>query len=303
LLIIDGTTVRRETNMPVAEPADRRAGPRAGLAGTIDLAGELSVNRLGFGAMRIPGIWGDPEAAPVGHRLLRRAIELGVNFIDTAHAYGVSEQRIGEALFPYQRDLVVATKCGYERNADGRPETIRTQVARSLELLRLERIELLQLHTVDPAVPIEESVGAMVELQDQGKVRLIGVSNVSVEELARARAVGEIVSVQNRYSLGDRRSEDVLAVCEQNGIAFLPYFPLAAGVLVQAQETPGRGDLPPRNRGPGGPRLAAPALPSDAADPRHLIARAPGGERGRGRAPPVTRGVPSTFLVRMRAGS
>jgi aryl-alcohol dehydrogenase-like predicted oxidoreductase len=236
LLIIDGTTVRRETNMPVAEPADRRAGPRAGLAGTIDLAGELSVNRLGFGAMRIPGIWGDPEAAPVGHRLLRRAIELGVNFIDTAHAYGVSEQRIGEALFPYQRDLVVATKCGYERNADGRPETIRTQVARSLELLRVERIELLQLHTVDPAVPIEESVGAMVELQDQGKVRLIGVSNVSVEELARARAVGEIVSVQNRYSLGDRRSEDVLAVCEQNGIAFLPYFPLAAGVLVQAQE-------------------------------------------------------------------
>jgi pyridoxine 4-dehydrogenase len=217
-------------------PADHTAGPYAGLAGTIDLAGQVSVNRLGFGAMRIPGIWGEPEAAPAGHRILRRAIELGVNFMDTAHAYGVSEQRIGEALFPYKRDLVVATKCGYERNADGRPETIRTQVVRSLELLRLERIELLQLHTVDPAVPIEESVGAMVELQTQGKVRLIGVSNVSVEQLARARSVGEIVSVQNRYSLGDRRSDEVLAVCEQNGIAFLPYFPLAAGVLVQAQE-------------------------------------------------------------------
>src|SRR5918996_424355 len=203
-------------------------------AGTIELAGRRSVSRLGFGAMRIPGIWGEPEAAPDAHRILRHAVELGVNFIDTAHAYGASERLIGEALFPYPRDLVVATKCGFAGTDDARPEIIRAQVERSLKLLRVERIAPLQLHTVDPAVPIEESVGAMVELQAQGKVDLIGVSNVSLAEFARARSIGDVVSVQNRYSLGDRRSEDVLAECERHAIAFLPYFPLGSGVLARA---------------------------------------------------------------------
>jgi pyridoxine 4-dehydrogenase len=228
--------------MTAAERAVQESEPLAGLAGKIELGDEISVSRLGFGAMRLPGVRGpgDPRAA---HRLLRRGIELGVNFIDTAHAYGpeTSERLIAEALHPYPEDLIVATKSGYGRGRsgewlrDGRPETIRRQVERSLELLRLERIDLLQLHVVDPAVRIEDSVGAMVELQAGGKVRRIGVSNVSVDELGRARAVGEIASVQNRYSVADRRSEDVLAVCERDGIAFLPWFPLGAGALTRAR--------------------------------------------------------------------
>jgi aryl-alcohol dehydrogenase-like predicted oxidoreductase len=192
--------------------------------------------------MRIPGARGEPAGAPEGHRLLRRAVELGINFIDTAHAYRESERLIGEALHPYADDLVIATKAGYGRGRagqwipDGRPETIRRHVERSLELLRLDRIDLLQLHTIDPKVPLEESVGVMVELQGEGKVRMIGVSNFDVDELERARAVGDIVSVQNRYSLGDRRSEDVLEVCQRDGIAFLPWFPLGAGALARASE-------------------------------------------------------------------
>jgi pyridoxine 4-dehydrogenase len=216
----------------------------AGLAGRLQLGGVVWVNRLGFGAMRLPGVWEEPQDPQQAHRLLRRAVELGVNLIDTAHAYGpeTSEQLIAEALHPYPQDLVVATKAGYGPRGsrgsapDGRPETIRRHCQRSLEVLRTERIDLLQLHTLDPAVPIEESVGAMVELQAEGKVALIGVSNVSVEELQRARAVGEIVSVQNRYHLGDRASEDVLAVCERAGMAFLPWFPIGAGALARAGE-------------------------------------------------------------------
>lgn len=230
--------------MSAEEPVAHESAPVASLAGTIELGGEVSVNRLGFGAMRLPGVRGQPKDPQEAHRILRRAIELGVNFIDTAHAYGpeTSERLIAEALHPYPEDLIVATKSGYGRGRsgewvrDGRPETIRSQVVRSLELLRRERIDLLQLHVVDPAVPIQESVGAFVELQGEGKVRMIGVSNVGVEELERARAVGEIVSVQNRYSLGDRRSEDVLALCERAEIAFLPWFPLAAGALARARE-------------------------------------------------------------------
>jgi pyridoxine 4-dehydrogenase len=218
--------------------------PSAGLAGTVELGGEVSVNRLGFGAMRLPGVRGAPKDPQEAHRVLRRAIELGINFIDTAHAYGpeTSERLIAEALHPYSHDLIVATKGGYGRRgprtwaADGRPETIRRHCERSLELLRLERIDLLQLHTLDPSVPIEESVGAMAELQGEGKVRMIGVSNVSVEELDRAWAVAEIVSVQNRYNLSDRESEDVLATCDQAGIAFLPWFPIGAGALAGASE-------------------------------------------------------------------
>jgi pyridoxine 4-dehydrogenase len=216
----------------------------AGLAGTIELGGVVPVNRLGFGAMRLPGVWEAPQDPQQAHRLLRRAIELGVNLIDTAHAYGpeTSERLIAEALHPYPRELIIATKAGYgPRGArgwapDGRPETIRRHCQRSLAALRTERIDLLHLHTIDPAVPIEESVGAMVELQAQGKVGMIGVSNVSLEDLANARAVGEIVSVQNRYHLADRASEDVLAACERAGIAFLSWFPIGAGALARADQ-------------------------------------------------------------------
>jgi pyridoxine 4-dehydrogenase len=216
----------------------------ASLAGTIELGGVVPVNRLGFGAMRLPGVWEGSQDPQQAHRLLRRAVELGVNFIDTAHAYGpeTSEQLIAAALHPYPQELIVATKGGYgPRGArgwapDGRPETIRRHCQRSLELLRTERIDLLQLHTLDPTVPIEESVGAMVELQAEGKVGMIGVSNVSLQELERARAVGEIVSVQNRYNLSDRASEDVLVACERAGMAFLPWFPIGAGALARADQ-------------------------------------------------------------------
>jgi pyridoxine 4-dehydrogenase len=218
----------------------------AARAGTIELGRERSVNRLGFGAMRITGsgIWGEPRDPDEARRVLRRALELGVELIDTAHAYGpeVSERLIGEALHPYPDELVVATKSGLQRSGpgawspDGRPETIRREVERSLSLLRSERIDLLQLHRVDPNVPIEESLGAMVALRAEGKVDMIGVSNVSAADLERARAITEIVSVENRYSFGDRDSDDVLAFCEREGIAFLPWNPLGAGSPTQARE-------------------------------------------------------------------
>jgi pyridoxine 4-dehydrogenase len=236
--------MRKELLMPASGSAARRSAPPASLAGRFELGGEVAVNRLGLGAMRLPGVWQAPRDPRQAHRLLRRAIELGVNLVDTAHAYGpeTSERLIAEALHPYPEELVVATKGGYGPRGsrgwapDGRPETIRRHCQRSLAALRLERIDLLQLHDLDPAVPIEESVGAMVELQAEGKVGMIGVANVTVEELRRARAVGEIVSVQNRYNLSDRASEDVLAVCEDAGIAFLPWFPIGAGALAGASE-------------------------------------------------------------------
>jgi pyridoxine 4-dehydrogenase len=218
----------------------------AALAGRIDLGRERSVNRLGFGAMRItgPGIWGEPRDPEEARRVLRRAVELGVEFIDTAHSYGpeVSERLIGEALYPYPDELLIATKSGLLRSGpdawlpDARPESIRSDVERSLSLLRRERIDLLQLHRVDPRVPIEESLGVMAALRVEGKVDMIGVSNVSVDQLERARAITEIVSVQNRYSLGDRASEDVLAICERDGIAFLPWRPLGGGSPAWASE-------------------------------------------------------------------
>jgi pyridoxine 4-dehydrogenase len=218
----------------------------AALSGQIELGDRALVNRLGYGAMRITGegIWGEPRDPDEARAVLRRAVELGVNFIDTAHSYGpdVSERLIGEALFPYPDDLIVATKSGLQRSGpgawepDGRPETIRRDCERSLTLLRVETIDLYQLHRVDPNVPLEESLGTFVELQQEGKVRLIGISNVDVEQLKRAKAVTEIVSVQNRYSLTDRSSEDVLELCEHEGIGFLPWHPLEAGVLSRASE-------------------------------------------------------------------
>jgi pyridoxine 4-dehydrogenase len=202
-----------------------------------------NVARLGFGAMRItgPGIWGEPRDPDEARRVLRRVVELGVTFIDTAHSYGpeVSERLIGETLSPYPDELVVATKTGLRRGGpsswipDGRPDSLRRDVERSLELLRTEQLDLLQLHTVDPAVPLEESVGTLVELREEGKVDLIGLSNVSVDELERARTLTPIVSVQNRYSLGDRSSENVLRAAEQLGIAFIPWYPLGAGSVAE----------------------------------------------------------------------
>ena len=216
------------------------------VAGRIAIGRERTVNRLGFGAMRItgPGIWGEPRDPEEARRVLRRAVELGVEFIDTAHSYGpeVSERLIGEALYPYPDELLIATKSGQLRSGpdawlpDARPESIRSDCERSLTLLRRERIDLLQLHRVDPRVPIEESLGVMAALRVEGKVDMIGVSNVNVEELERARAITEIVSVQNRYSFDDRESEDVLAICERDGIAFLPWRPLGAGSLTRSSE-------------------------------------------------------------------
>jgi pyridoxine 4-dehydrogenase len=211
----------------------------AARSGTL-VVGDLAVNRMGYGAMRItgPGIWGDPPDPEASKSVLRRAVELGVNFIDTAAAYEASERLIGEALAPYPEGLVIATKAGHYRPGpnewpvDASPDAIRRQTERSLRDLRVERLDLQQLHRVDPRVPLEESVGALKVLQDEGKVRHIGVSNVTVGELRRAQSVASIVSVQNEYNLADRRSDDVVEVCEADGLAFLPWFPLGAGRLV-----------------------------------------------------------------------
>jgi aryl-alcohol dehydrogenase-like predicted oxidoreductase len=201
--------------------------------------GDLEVNRLGFGAMRAvgPDVWGEPKDRAGVHRLFRRALELGVNFFDTAESYGpqTDETLIAEALHPYPKGFVIATKCGLARpspgrwDPDGRPEKLRRDLEGSLKRLRLERIDLYQLHTIDPKVPLEDSLGVLVEAQRAGKVRHIGVSNFNVKQLERARKVATVVSVQNRYSLADRGSEDVLAHCEKLGIAFLPWYPLGAG--------------------------------------------------------------------------
>jgi pyridoxine 4-dehydrogenase len=224
---------------------------------TLTIGGDLEVFRLGFGAMRItgPGIWNGP-ADPAGVReLLRHVIERDVNLIDTADSYGpeVSENLIAEALRPYPEDLVIATKGGFERPGPGRweancrPDRLKRCCESSLRRLRLERIDLYQLHTVDPKVPIEDSVGALAELQEEGKIRHIGLSNVGVEEIERAQEIAPIVSVQNHYNVSDRASEDELRFCEQAGIAFLPYFPLAVGDLAR----PG-GVLTEIGRGHGG---------------------------------------------------
>jgi pyridoxine 4-dehydrogenase len=211
-------------------------------AGTVDL-GDLTVNRMGFGAMRLtgPGVIGEPADPESSLAVLRRGVELGVNFIDTAASYGpeINERQIAQALHPYPDGLVIATKGGlhHERHGewirDGRPETLRALCEGSLRRLRVDRIDLYQLHSVDPAVPIEESVGTLVELQAEGKIRHIGLSNVDARQLAKARRVATIVSVQNRYNLADRYSEGVLDACERDGIAFLPWFPLGFGSLTR----------------------------------------------------------------------
>lgn len=211
----------------------------AAASGPFQLGGDLTVHRLGFGAMRItgPGVWGEPTDPDEAVRVLRRALELGVNFIDTADSYGpfVSERLIRSALHPYPEGLVIATKGGLTRQGPniwtpvGRPAYLRQQAELSLRHLGVERIDLLQLHRIDPEVPVADSVGELRKLQDEGKVRHIGLSEVGVAEIEEARREATIVSVQNRYNLVDRRSEDVLEHCEANGIAFIPWAPIEAG--------------------------------------------------------------------------
>src|SRR5213593_3544372 len=206
---------------------------------TFTLGGDLTVNRLGFGAMRITGerIWGWPPDRQNALKVLRRAVELGVNLIDTADAYGpdTSELLIAEALYRYPKGLVVATKGGLTRPGPGqwvpncRPEHLKQALEGSLKRLRLERIDLYQLHTVDRKVPIEESVGALKQMQEAGKIRHVGLSNVDPDEIARARKVVPIVSVQNQYNIEDRKSENVLAYCEKENLGFLPWFPIGGG--------------------------------------------------------------------------
>jgi pyridoxine 4-dehydrogenase len=213
--------------------------PTMAMNTTFKLGGDLTVNRLGFGAMRVTGegIWGWPPDRANALKVLRRATELGVDLIDTADAYGpdTSELLIAEALHPYPKGLVIATKGGLTRPGPSewvpncRPEHLKRAVEGSLKRLRLERIDLYQLHTVDPKVPIEESVGALKQMQDAGKIRHIGLSNVDPEEITRARKIVPIVSVQNRYNIEDRKSENVLVYCEKENLGFLPWFPIGGG--------------------------------------------------------------------------
>jgi len=220
-----------------------RASPGSGAAaagaGTLTIGGDLTVNRMGFGAMRLTGedIWGEPRDPAEARRVLRRAVDLGVNFIDTADAYGpeVNERLIAETLHPYPRGLVIATKGGITRPGaaqwapDGRPQHLRAACEASLKRLKLERIDLYQFHWPDPKVPVEESVGELARLRTEGKIRHVGVSNFSVDQLQRVRRIVPIVSVQNRYNVADRASDDVLALCTRERIAFIPWAPVARG--------------------------------------------------------------------------
>jgi aryl-alcohol dehydrogenase-like predicted oxidoreductase len=212
-------------------------------SGEFAIGGDLPIARLGYGAMQIPGpgVWGEPRDHDEVIRVLRRAVELGVTFIDTADSYGpeVSERIIREALHPYPRDLIVATKAGltrpgpdrWERN--GRPEYLKAEAEKSLRLLGLERIELFQLHRIDPDVPLADSLGALVELQAEGKIGRIGLSEVSVSEIQAAKAITPIATVQNRYNLADRGAEPVLDYCQREEIGFIPWFPMATGRLAR----------------------------------------------------------------------
>jgi len=229
----------------------------AAAAGTIEIGGDLVVNRVGFGAMRITGdgIWGDPPDIDRARATLRRVVELGVTFIDTADSYGpeVSERLIAETLYPYPDDLVIATKGGLVRpgpgrwDADGRPEHLREACEGSLRRLRLDQIPLYQFHRPDPRVPLAESLGALVRLKDEGKIRHIGISNVSEGQLRAAQRVTPVVSVQNRYNAADRKSESMVDLCEQEQIAFLPWAPIQqADANPAVDEAAKRHDASPR---------------------------------------------------------
>jgi aryl-alcohol dehydrogenase-like predicted oxidoreductase len=216
----------------------------AAASGSFEIGGELTVNRLGFGSMQLtgPGVWGDPKDPDEAVRVLRRAVELGVNLIDTADSYGpvVAEQLIRRALHPYDDDLVIATKAGFTRQGPGkwtelgRPAYLRQQCEMSLRNLGLEQIALFQLHRIDPEVPLEDQIGELKVLRDEGKIAHIGLSEVTVEELQAAQKVAPIVTVQNLYNLSNRKAEPLLDHCTEHGIGFIPWFPLATGKLSEA---------------------------------------------------------------------
>lgn len=222
----------KNTNRPAAQ------------SGTYLVGGDLPVHRLGFGAMQLTGdgVWGEPKDRQECLAVLRRAVELGITLIDTADSYGpfVSEEMIAEALHPYPKDLVIATKAGLQRpgpgdwQPDGRPEHLRKRCEGSLQRLKLERIDLFQLHRIDPKVPLEDQLGTLSDLQREGKIRHLGLSEVSVKEIEMARKLAPIVSVQNLYNLTNRTAEDVLSYCEREDIAFIPWFPLATGDLAKS---------------------------------------------------------------------
>jgi pyridoxine 4-dehydrogenase len=240
-LVVDVTTNHRQNGVlrtmttPTQRPADA--------SGTFRIGGDLTVNRLGYGAMQLtgPGVWGPPRDTDEAVRVLRRAVDLGVNLIDTADSYGpyVADGLIRQALHPYPADLVIATKVGLTRPAPGRwipvgrAEYLRQQVELSLRNLGVERIDLLQLHRVDPRVPLDEQLGELRALQFEGKIRHLGLSEVSVKQLREARKIAEIASVQNLFNLANRRGEKVLDECARDGIAFIPWFPLATGELAR----------------------------------------------------------------------
>jgi aryl-alcohol dehydrogenase-like predicted oxidoreductase len=231
-------TETKSTSVVNKEKAD---GKPAGKAGEFRIAGELPVCRLGYGAMRLTGkgVWGEPKDHDESIRVLRRAVELGIDFIDTADSYGpeVSERLIAEALYPYPAGLVIATKAGLERPGpgkwveNGKPEHLRSACEASLRRLRLDRIDLFQLHRIDPKVPADDQLGTLLDLQREGKVRYVGLSEVSAGQIKHARKILPIVTIQNRYSLTDQTYNEVLDYCEEAGIGFIPWFPLAAGEL------------------------------------------------------------------------
>jgi pyridoxine 4-dehydrogenase len=232
---IQAMTTPKRRHQTDPQPATR--------SGTFAVGGDLPVRRLGFGAMRLtgPGVWGEPADRTEAIAVLRRAIELGINLIDTADSYGpeVAERLIAEALHPYPADLLIATKAGFQRPGpnrwveDGRPEHLRSAVEGSLRRLRLSRIDLLQLHRIDPKVAMEDQIGALVDLQREGKIRHIGLSEVKVKQIEAVRRIAPIVSVQNRYNLVDRHSESVVDYCTRENIGFIPFFPLATGELAK----------------------------------------------------------------------
>ena len=227
--------------MEAGKSARQEGKDLAAKAGEFLIGDDLRVTRLGYGAMRITGdgIWGEPADRPEAIRVLRRAVELGINFIDTADSYGphVSEEIIAEALYPYPANLVIATKGGFERSGpnkwteNGKPEHLRAACEGSLRRLRLDRIDLYQLHRIDPKVPADDQLGTLKDLQAEGKIKHIGLSEVSVQQIQHAQPIVRVASVQNRYSMTDRGSEDVLEYCEKEKLAFIPWFPLAAGKL------------------------------------------------------------------------
>ena len=261
---------------------------------TFKIGGDLTVNRLGYGAMRLTGegIWGWPADREKAKKVLRRAHELGVDFIDTADAYGpeVNELLIAEALHPYPKGLVIATKGGHTRPGpgqwvpNGRPEYLAQCIDKSLQRLKLERIDLYQLHRIDRNVPVEESLGALKKAQEAGKIRHVGLSEVSVSDIERAKKVLPIVSIQNRYNIEDRDSEEALKYCESNKMGFIPWAPLGrerGQVIGEGGRSAGSGsEKAQRHRRAARARMAAAPVPSHVADSRHVVGQASRGERG-----------------------